>query len=251
MNRLFASSLAIVCLLVVTTYPCQSQTTCEYQIVACVNPRGGTTRILCGTGETTCKKNEQMLTWSIVGPQGPAGPQGPPGPTATGGCWDYENQFVDCGDGTVTDTESGLIWLKDPGCFSTPMDYVEPNNAASHSKDGDCGLTDGSAEGSWRIPSEEEWRTLLDNLCGAGEWDGYPALKGKSGLFVCFAEEPWATGVTTDYLYWSAGIYFGEQGFAVSLVPEEYWPVPHFRAWHKTNTAMVWPVREYKIRLGM
>jgi hypothetical protein len=47
-----------------------------------------------------------------TGPQGPAGSTGtagPPGSTAAGPCYDNSNRFVDCGNGTVTDTQTGLI----------------------------------------------------------------------------------------------------------------------------------------------
>src|SRR4029079_11935142 len=60
-----------------------------------------------------------------VGPVGPTGPQGPQGPPGTGTAtpaatpWsDDTRRYVDCGNGTVTDTITGLIWLKTSRCFS-------------------------------------------------------------------------------------------------------------------------------------
>ncbi len=45
-------------------------------------------------------------------------------------CFDDANRYVDCGNGTVTDTVTGLIWLKNANCFSF-QNYNEnaPNSA--------------------------------------------------------------------------------------------------------------------------
>jgi hypothetical protein len=64
-------------------------------------------------------------------------------------------RFVDNGDGTVTDTLTNLIWLKNANCYgaqtwdNATLDTAGLNN-------GECGLTDGSAEGDWRLPTFEE-----------------------------------------------------------------------------------------------
>jgi hypothetical protein len=64
-------------------------------------------------------------------------------------------RFIDNGDGTVTDTITDLIWLKDANCFGTATPYRAGINAEELNS-GECGLTDGSVEGDWRLSSKEE-----------------------------------------------------------------------------------------------
>jgi hypothetical protein len=123
-----------------------------------------------------------------LGAQGPAGPAGAPGATgaqgspgtsgapgatgaqgpagggsgAAGGCWVNGQRYADCGNGTVTDSTTGLIWLKDAACASlgTP-DFATANAATAGLHAGQCGLSDGSAAGQWRLPTREEWLATL------------------------------------------------------------------------------------------
>jgi hypothetical protein len=75
-------------------------------------------------------------------------------------CADNENRYVDCGNGTVHDTVTNLIWLKDASCLGE-LDYAAANNAAAGLEDGKCGLTDGSSPGDWRLPTKEEWEATV------------------------------------------------------------------------------------------
>lgn len=54
----------------------------------------------------------------IPGPTGPEGPAGPPGVVvkADGPCFSNDSRIADCGNGTLTDSVTGLIWLADPDC---------------------------------------------------------------------------------------------------------------------------------------
>jgi len=66
------------------------------------------------------------------------------------------DRFVDNGDGTVTDTNTGLVWLKDAYCFGLPGPYDNWNDAmalVAGLSDGQCGLADGSSPGDWRLPT--------------------------------------------------------------------------------------------------
>src|SRR5262249_1064289 len=60
-------------------------------------------------------------------------------------------RYIDRGDGTIADTVTGLIWLKQADCIHDTWDGSL--NALSALSDGQCGLTDGSAAGDWRMPS--------------------------------------------------------------------------------------------------
>jgi len=76
---------------------------------------------------------------------------------------DSGNRFVDCGNGTVTDNTTGLIWLQEATCFGVMQaaSYVTSMVAAQGLSDGSCGLTDGSQPGDWRLPSKSEWEAML------------------------------------------------------------------------------------------
>jgi len=63
--------------------------------------------------------------------------------------------FIDKGDGTVKDTRTGLIWLKN----TNPWGYISFANAAARCASlasGQAGLTDGSVAGQWRMPTIQE-----------------------------------------------------------------------------------------------
>lgn len=68
---------------------------------------------------------------------------------------DSTARFVDLGNGTVKDYTTGLIWLKNANCFGVKI-WDDAMDAAAALNDGECGLSDGSSEGDWRLPTKEE-----------------------------------------------------------------------------------------------
>jgi hypothetical protein len=66
------------------------------------------------------------------------------------------DRYVDCTNGTVTDTDSGLIWLQDANCFGL-LTWTDATLTVAGLSHGQCGLTDGSSPGEWRLPSITEW----------------------------------------------------------------------------------------------
>ncbi|HXE96922.1 MAG TPA: DUF1566 domain-containing protein [Dongiaceae bacterium] len=70
-------------------------------------------------------------------------------------------RFTDNLDGTVTDHLTGLVWLKNAGCFG-PSDWSTALAAANQLAGGSCGLTDGSTAGQWRMPNANELESLVD-----------------------------------------------------------------------------------------
>ena len=76
-------------------------------------------------------------------------------------CFDNANRYVNCGNGTVADTHTGLIWLQDGGCLGS-LNWADASRAASALGNGQCGLTDGSTPGDWRLPSNTEWMAMVD-----------------------------------------------------------------------------------------
>ncbi len=70
-------------------------------------------------------------------------------------------RFTDNADGTVTDHLTGLVWLKNAGCFS-PASWSAALVAANQLASGACGLSDGSSAGTWRMPNVNELESLVD-----------------------------------------------------------------------------------------
>ena len=70
-------------------------------------------------------------------------------------------RFTDNNNGTVTDNLTGLIWLKNANCFGrrTWADALSDVNGLNS---GECGLTDGTVAGDWRLPNRNELTSLLD-----------------------------------------------------------------------------------------
>jgi hypothetical protein len=69
-------------------------------------------------------------------------------------------RFIENGDGTVTDTMTGLVWLKQGNCIQG--DWSTAVAAVNSLASGKCGLSDGSAAGSWRMPNRNEMQSLAD-----------------------------------------------------------------------------------------
>lgn len=69
-------------------------------------------------------------------------------------------RFIDNGDGTLADTVTGLIWLKKADCIN--QSWTGAINAVNTLASGQCGLTDGSLAGQWRMPNRGEMLSLSD-----------------------------------------------------------------------------------------
>lgn len=106
-------------------------------------------------------------------------------------------RFIDNDDGTVTDNLTGLVWLRNAGCFlERSWDQAFTDAAALNS--GECGLTDNSTEGQWRLPNVKELQSLLDISGTTFEGTGsvFPNLEASywsSTTHATFAENAWVT----------------------------------------------------------
>lgn len=72
------------------------------------------------------------------------------------------SRFVDNGDGTILDNLTGLVWLQDALCVGLGGIWEGARDATNNLADGQCGLTNGSAPGDWRIPNALEVLSLID-----------------------------------------------------------------------------------------
>ena len=138
-------------------------------------------------------------------------------------------RFVDNGDGTVTDIRTNLMWLKNADCFGVQF-WDEAMSSVSVLNDGGCDLSDGSAEGDWRLPTKEE-------LQGIGtdpptSWDEfYPVVPWIfSGSNFVNAQNDnwyWTSTVYDEGRIWSFRILDG--GTMVDVIDQ--------------NEMIAWPVR--------
>lgn len=115
-------------------------------------------------------------------------------------CYDQANRYVDCGNGTVTDTTTGLVWLKDAGCMQDLL-FAPANAKAGALAEGQCGLTDSSVPGDWRLPTIGEWAQMVNRAkamdCPA------PVLLDETGL-KCYAGGSSPFVNVLDDEYWSS-----------------------------------------------
>jgi len=161
---------------------------------------------------------------------------------ADGPCFDNANRYVDCGNGTVTDTVTGLIWLKQWDCLPQNT-YAGANQAAAGLKNGDCGLADKSSPGDWRLATKAEWEATIARavalgctLFGSG---GPPSLTDDAGT-ACYG-----TGAGSSFASVASDVYWGStsldgrttNAWDALLNVGEILPVG------KIAKARMWPVR--------
>lgn len=185
-----------------------------------------------------CSRGQKLISWNQTGPIGPPGPHAP---RADGPCYnDNDNRYQLCGNGTVTDTATGLIWLQNATCYYN-SNWAASNRFAANLKHGDCGLTDNSSPGDWRLPTKEEWEktvalaiqlkcmaTTLTNTAGT-------ACQGTGASPFYFGFR----GGVFYQTYWSSTTHAGSGAWVIRLNGGETF------TFSKTNDLEqgVWPVR--------
>jgi len=71
-------------------------------------------------------------------------------------------ELKDNNDGTVIDTQNGLVWLKRSDCFGK-VNFFNAQNKPYGLQSGMCGLSDKSSAGQWRLPNVVELGYLKNN----------------------------------------------------------------------------------------
>lgn len=130
-------------------------------------------------------------------------------------------RFTDNLDGTVTDNLTGLIWLKDANCGGAKV-WADALSYCNGLENGDCGLSDGSGAGDWRLPNINEMHSLVDRT------QSTPALPENHPF----------TGVQSSY-YWSSTTYESDTVGAWDV----FMSTGHVSNVHKDFSDYVWPVR--------
>jgi hypothetical protein len=147
-------------------------------------------------------------------------------------------RFTDNGDGTVTDNLTGLIWPKNASCgglrtWAGALTFANSlyDGWTGDGSGGDCGLSDGSSAGDWRLPNVRE----LQSLVYYGVYN--PAVPNTAGTGKWSAGDPF-TGVQS-YCYWSSTTLAGDTSGA--------WRVHlgggYLRNGDRSSLRYVWPVR--------
>jgi len=171
------------------------------------------------TGQTQC--------WDGSGLPIPCEGTGQDGDLRAGAPWPMP-RFTDHGNGTVTDRLTGLIWLQEADCLATLM-WAQALAAADALADDptstttDCGLSDGSQLGDWRVPTVKELQSLVDFSTFS------PAL--PAGYPFTYAGNPfpiyWSS---TSYEFnpgnaWVVDLVDGSTNDDVKDVAHRVWPV--------------------------
>jgi hypothetical protein len=139
-----------------------SQTTCTLTVTSSVDvaavfeqrypaPVANTGQTRCYTTGTDPNQAAQQIDCAGTGEDGEyqAGVQWP------------NPRFTDNGNGTVRDNLTGLIWLRDAGCIG-PIGFGAAFSTVKNLAAPQCGLSDGSSAGDWRVPNVNELQSLVD-----------------------------------------------------------------------------------------
>jgi hypothetical protein len=122
-------------------------------------PVRGTSTTIPQSGQQTCRN---PADGTVI-----ACPAGADGSVKAGVAWPTP-RFIDnvkadsTPDGTITDTLTGLTWLKKADCFGATATAQLALTAANTLASPTCNLSDGSVAGKWRLPNRNEMRSIID-----------------------------------------------------------------------------------------
>ncbi len=108
-----------------------------------------------------------------------------------------------CGDnGTVT--VNGMVWLKDAGCLGK-MNWESAMSRPKSLAHGQCGLTDNSKIGDWRLPYIDELKAIYSakSLFNAVQASVY----WSSSTYAGYTNDAWVVFMNGGY------VSYGNKGF--------------------------------------
>jgi hypothetical protein len=156
--------------------------------------------------------------------------EGDDGDLQTGVPWPVPRFSIN-GDGTVTDSLTGLVWLRFAGCrVFFPGDTTGGNRrswsdaltAANLLADGYCGLSDGSKAGDWRLPNIRELESLIHY--------GFiqPSLPNTAGSGQLVEGDPFYGFDWEEVYYWTSSVFIpdADQAWAMNAFGGGFVPIP-------------------------
>lgn len=165
------------------------------------------------TGQTSCYDAAGNVLASCVG-------TGQTGDTLSGVAWPTP-RFTANGDGTVTDNLTGLIWLQDAQCLGTQTWTAAVTSTATLAT-GQCGLTDGSSAGQWRLPNVLELRSLVNE-----QQTNNATWLSSLGFSNVQAYNYWSSSTYAFYTSyaWVVNLFGGFVDYYDKTYPYYVWPV--------------------------
>jgi hypothetical protein len=175
------------------------------------------------TGQTECYSSTGVI---------PCVGTGQDGKFQAGVAWPTP-RFSNRGDGTVRDNLTGLIWLRVANCFGA-LQWAQALMTANMLAQGQCGLTDKSRPGDWRLPNVNELRSIVavDFI--------QPALSDAAGT-AQWTEGNVFSGVQVN-VYWSSTTLATHPDVAL-FVHFEFGHTGHDSKEFGLTPYFVWPVR--------
>ena len=146
------------------------------------------------------------------------------------------NRFTDNSNGTVTDSQTGLVWLKNANCTDTAgsigkssatLNWYDAKTWSSGLSSGTCGLTDGSTTGQWRLPTLDDWRALVDTTRNNPPLPlGHPFSNVQANFYWSSDTVVTASGYSYPDNAWCANMYnYSNIGGPLKNSNSYVWPV--------------------------
>ena len=226
-----ASLVLVLFLLAPLLFTTGRTTAAEDKVV--VIPLSDTVKGVPKTGQTKCYALNESLGYIV---EVSCAGTGQDGELQKGITWPAP-RFTDNKNGTVTDNLTRLVWLQNANCLGGTKTRAQALQFAQILYDGfsfpgtlsgDCGLSDGSTAGQWRVPNRFEMESLLDlSQFHPALPLGHPFIKVQNNYY-------W----TSSYLAWGESTSLGV-GWAVVMGSGLVFP----RSW-ELEPCFVWLVRD-------
>jgi len=130
-------------------------------------------------------------------------------------------RFLDNHDGTVTDTLTDLIWLRNANLFGE-VPWQAGIYGAAQLSTGAAGLSDGSRPGDWRVPNVNEMQSLLNlnQTFGAAVTPDSPFINLEASNY-------WTSSsvALAPALGWFVALSVGPPVFDLKMNAMRIWPV--------------------------
>jgi hypothetical protein len=123
----------------------------------------------------------------------------------SGAAWCYNFEYTSP-NGALFDSSAGLAWLKDAS-FLGSMNWDQAMARVKSLKSGECGLTDGSKAGQWRLPTKGELIARQKNQQGFN------------------SVQDWYWSSTLDYKGAWVVAMFGPTAYGNIYIDDYVWPV--------------------------